>query len=252
MGEAEDRMYELSLAGKQNTQEFKDLTAAVGNYKRTQMETDKIVDAAALTMGGKFSGALSGATGAFSSFQGAMGLVGAESVAVEQALLKVQSALAIQEGLKGIKEGIPAFKAFGASAKAAFTGMKGAIAATGIGVLLIALGAIAANWDSIKGAIGGVTAKQQALTRETQKNLDLQKSKLTRLNQQENALRLQGATEREILVLKIAQTKQIAEAGLKQIIAAKKNRDEQIEATRRSKENLNHSRRNLQKSFYSS
>jgi hypothetical protein len=116
--------------------------------------------------------------------------------------------------------------------------MKGAIAATGIGVLLIALGAIAANWDSIKGAIGGVTEKQQALTRETQKDLDLQKSKLTRLNQQDNALRLQGATEREILVLKIAQTKQVAEAGLKQIEAAKRNRDEQIEATAISRENL--------------
>ena len=206
---------------------------------------DRIGDAKALTDAfnpdAKFkslTASIGGAAGGFSAFQGAMGLVGAESKNVEAALLKVQSAMALSQGLQQLGEARDSFKQLGAVAKSVFTGMKGAIAATGIGVLLIALGAIAANWDSIKGAIGGVTEKQQALTRETQKDLDLQKSKLTRLNQQDNALRLQGATEREILVLKIAQTKQVADAGLKQIEAAKRNRDEQIEATAISRENL--------------
>ena len=206
---------------------------------------DRIGDAKALTDAfnpdAKFkslTASIGGAAGGFSAFQGAMGLVGAESKNVEAALLKVQSAMALSQGLQQLGEARDSFKQLGAVAKSVFTGMKGAIAATGIGVLLIALGAIAANWDSIKGAIGGVTEKQQALTRETQKDLDLQKSKLARLNQQDNALRLQGATEREILVLKIAQTKQVAEAGLKQIEAAKRNRDEQIEATAISRENL--------------
>ena len=206
---------------------------------------DRIGDAKALTDAfnpdAKFkslTASIGGAAGGFSAFQGAMGLVGAESKNVEAALLKVQSAMALSQGLQQLGEARDSFKQLGAVAKSVFTGMKGAIAATGIGVLLIALGAIAANWDSIKGAIGGVTAKQQALTRETQKDLDLQKSKLARLNQQDNALRLQGATEREILVLKIAQTKQVADAGLKQIEAAKRNRDEQIEATAISRENL--------------
>jgi hypothetical protein len=206
---------------------------------------DRIGDAKALTDAfnpdAKFkslTASIGGAAGGFSAFQGAMGLVGAESKNVEAAILKVQSAMALSQGLQQLGEARDSFKQLGAVAKSVFTGMKGAIAATGIGVLLIALGAIAANWDSIKGAIGGVTEKQQALTRETQKDLDLQKSKLTRLNQQDNALRLQGATEREILVLKIAQTKQVADAGLKQIEAAKRNRDEQIEATAISRENL--------------
>jgi hypothetical protein len=206
---------------------------------------DRIGDAKALTDAfnpdAKFkslTASIGGAAGGFSAFQGAMGLVGAESKNVEAALLKVQSAMALSQGLQQLGEARDSFKQLGAVAKSVFTGMKGAIAATGIGVLLIALGAIAANWDSIKGAIGGVTEKQQALTRETQKDLDLQKSKLARLNQQDNALRLQGATEREILVLKIAQTKQVADAGLKQIEAAKRNRDEQIEATAISRENL--------------
>ena len=206
---------------------------------------DRIGDAKALTDAfnpdAKFkslTASIGGAAGGFSAFQGAMGLVGAESKNVEAAILKVQSAMALSQGLQQLGEARDSFKQLGAVAKSVFTGMKGAIAATGIGVLLIALGAIAANWDSIKGAIGGATEKQKALTRETQRDLDLQKSKLARLNQQDNALRLQGATEREILVLKIAQTKQVAEAGLKQIIAAKRNRDEQIEATAISRENL--------------
>ena len=206
---------------------------------------DRIGDAKALTDAfnpdAKFkslTASIGGAAGGFSAFQGAMGLVGAESKNVEAAILKVQSAMALSQGLQQLGEARDSFKQLGAVAKSVFTGMKGAIAATGIGVLLIALGAIAANWDSIKGAIGGATEKQKALTRETQKNLDLQKSKLARLNQQENALRLQGLTEREILVLKIAQYKLVADEGLKQIINAKKAKDVQIEATAISRENL--------------
>ena len=40
MGEMEDRLYELGLAGKQNTKEFKDLLKEVGKYRKVQIETD--------------------------------------------------------------------------------------------------------------------------------------------------------------------------------------------------------------------
>lgn len=123
MGEAEDRLYELANAGQTATQEYQDLLKTVGNYRKVQIQTDLAVDAAATTMGQKLGGALGGVTAGFSVAQGAMGAFGVESKQVEEALLKVQSALAIQQGFQGIREAIPSFKALKTAAVTAFTGM---------------------------------------------------------------------------------------------------------------------------------
>ena len=154
MGEAEDRLYELAAAGDTTSKEYQGLLTKVGQYRKVQIQTDLAVDAAATTMGQKLGGALGGATAGFSAVQGVMGLVGGESEQLEKALLKVQSALAIQQGVQGIREAIPAFKQLGASAMKALKGIKTGIAATGIGVLLVAVGAIVAYWDEITEALG--------------------------------------------------------------------------------------------------
>jgi hypothetical protein len=118
MGEAEDRLYELANAGKTTTQEYKDLLKTVGDYRKVQIKTDMAVDAAATTMGQKLGGALGGITSGFSIAQGAMGTFGAESALVEESLLKVQSAMAIQQGIEGVRESINSFKSLGAVLKA--------------------------------------------------------------------------------------------------------------------------------------
>lgn len=74
LGEAEDRLYELALAGKQNTKEYRDLLEATANYRKVQIQTDLVVDSAAQTMAQKLGGALQGATSGFEMVQGAMGL----------------------------------------------------------------------------------------------------------------------------------------------------------------------------------
>jgi hypothetical protein len=118
MGEAEDRLYELANAGKTTTKEYKDLLKTVGDYRKVQIKTDMAVDAAASTMGQKLGGALNGVTSGFSAVQGVMGTFGAESEAVEGALLKVQSAMALQQGIQGVQESISSFKALGDTLKA--------------------------------------------------------------------------------------------------------------------------------------
>ena len=107
MGEAEDRLYELAAAGDTASAEYQGLLTKVGDYRKVQIQTDLAVDAAATTLGQKLGGALSGATAGFAAVQGVMGLVGGESEQLEKALLKVQSALAIQQGVQGIREAIP-------------------------------------------------------------------------------------------------------------------------------------------------
>ena len=90
---------------------------AVEAAKRAAELKDRIDDAKTLTDAynpdAKFkalTGALSGAAGAGAAFAGTMGLLGVESKDVEQALLKVQSAMAISQGLQAIGESIDQFK----------------------------------------------------------------------------------------------------------------------------------------------
>jgi hypothetical protein len=167
MGEAEDRLYELSLAGKQGTKEFQALLTSVGNYRKIQIQTDLAVDSAATTMTQKLGGSLEYVSGAFAATQGAMAIFGKENKSVEQAILKVQSALAITQGFAAMREGANSVKQLGTAIKsltifqtaynfinnATSTGLKvlrGALIATGIGALVVGVGLLIANFDKLK------------------------------------------------------------------------------------------------------
>lgn len=63
------------------------------------------------------SGAVQGVVGGFAAVQGALGLVGVESENVEKTLLKVQSAMALSEGLSSILSSKDAFTNLGAVIK---------------------------------------------------------------------------------------------------------------------------------------
>ena len=102
-------------------------------------------------------GALQGAVAGFSALQGAMGLFGAEGKDVEKMMLKVQSAMALQQGISGIAGAMDSFKMLGNEIKGnvtkAFGTLKGAIISTGIGLLVVGIGLLIANFDSVKAAI---------------------------------------------------------------------------------------------------
>jgi len=152
-----------------------------------------------------FGQAINAASGAFTAFEGAMGLAGVESEALQKQLLKVQSAMAITQGLEALGGLGDAFKNVKTVAVDAFKSIKGAIGSTGIGLLVIALATIVTYWDDIKAAVGGVSEEQKKINATTAKNLEVEKSKLTALNNQDNVLKLQGKSEKEILQLKINQ-----------------------------------------------
>ena len=183
LGEAEDRLYELALAGDTTSKEYQELLTKVGQYRKVQIQTDLAVDSAATTLGQKLGGALTGATSGFAAIQGVMGLVGGESEQLEKLLLKVQSALAIQQGVQGIREAIPAFRQLGTTAMNALKGIKTGIAATGIGLLVVAVGAIVANFEQIK-EILGVNNKSLEEQLELEKKITEEKQKqLQEMNQ---------------------------------------------------------------------
>jgi hypothetical protein len=125
---------------------------------------DRIGDAKALTEAfnpdAKFkalTSSLAGVAGGFSALQGSMALFGAETEDVQKTLLKVQGAMAASQGLQAIGESIDSFKQLGAVIKTqvvtAFTTLRGAIIATGVGALAVGLGLIVANFEAVKKAV---------------------------------------------------------------------------------------------------
>jgi hypothetical protein len=134
---------------------------AINAAKRAGELKDKIGDAKALVDAfnpdAKFkalTASLSGVAGGFAAVQGGMALLGNESQDVQKALLKVQSAMALSQGLQAVGESIDSFKQLGAVIKnqvsGAFGTLKGAIAATGIGLLVVGVGLLVANFDKVK------------------------------------------------------------------------------------------------------
>lgn len=101
-----------------------------------------------------FSQTLQGVAGGFAGLQGAIGLFGTESAELEKQLLKVQSALALSEGINSVLESKDAFKNLAVVIRTnvvtAFTTLRGAIIATGVGALAVGLGLLVANFDKVK------------------------------------------------------------------------------------------------------
>ena len=154
LGEAEDRLYELALAGDTTSKEYQELLTKVGEYRKVQIQTDLAVDGASKTMTQKLGSALNATTSGFAVTQGAMALFGQENEALEESLLKVQSALAIQQGVQGLTEAYKDLSIgtkLAGAAQALFSTVVGgtsgalkvfrvALISTGIGAILIVTG----------------------------------------------------------------------------------------------------------------
>jgi hypothetical protein len=231
---------------------------AVNAAKKAADLKDRIGDAKALTDAfnpdAKFkavASSLAGVAGGFSALQGAMALFGNENKDVEKALLKVNAAMALSQGLQAVGESVDSFRQLGAVIKSTtvfqelnnaatktatfvqkafgiatvetsqgFKVLKGAIVATGIGALVVALGLVINNFDAISdwikksplGAlakgVGGLVEQFTdfiGVTSEAERNLN----KLSVANKRANedienrikVLKAQGGSEDEIYKL---------------------------------------------------
>jgi hypothetical protein len=140
---------------------------AVNAAKRAAELKDQIGDAKSLidafNPDAKFkalTASLSGVAGGFSALQGATALFGKENEDLQKTLLKVNSAMALSQGLQAVGESIDSFKQLGTVIKtqvvSAFSTLRGTLIATGIGALAIGIGLVAANFDKVKKAVLGL------------------------------------------------------------------------------------------------
>ena len=191
-----------------------------------------------------FGQSIQGVAGAFAGAQGALALFGVESENVQKQLLKVQGALAFSEGLNTILGSIDGFKNLALVIKTqvlqAFTTLRGALIASGIGALAIGLGLLIANFDKVRdavlklvpglgviaNAIGDIVTKVTdfvGITSQTDRALELYaKNSKGRKEQYERELKVlesQGASEKEIS----EKRKQIAKEDINVLEAKKRN-----------------------------
>jgi hypothetical protein len=251
--EIQDNTKSLKAQYREAVQEVQKLVQAYGETSQEAAEAakraaelkDQIEDTndaiAAFKGEGVFNAtgkAISSVASGFSAVEGAMGLVGVESEKLQETMLRVQSAMALAQGLQGLEDAGRAFKQLGAVAINAFKGIRGAILATGIGVLVVALGTVVAYWDDIKAAVSGVSDEQSKLNAKTEANLKASEEKVSALDKQDNILKLQGKSEKEILqykVLELDAAIKIAQTNLENQKATKKA---QVEAAKRNKDIL--------------
>ena len=226
IGELEDAMYALAAAGQSNSQEFKDLQQKVGNYKKVIIDTDLQIDAMAGTTAQNLGGAIEGVSGAFAIGTGVMGTFGVESEAVEEMLLRVQSAMAITQGINSVREGIKAFSGLKAAIMASTVVQRilnVVMTMNPIGLIVAGIGALIAgvmllaqpiidlyNWfvgtDDAAEKAAETTSDLAKAQAEVNRELDRAISKLEKLrgeqqtahDQRIRQLKLEGASIKEI------------------------------------------------------
>ena len=144
--EAERLAQQFGINDKRTQEAIK----VAGRYKQEMEELDFAIDAA---RGGsdQLFRAAQGVTAGFELAAGATALFGTQSEELEKVMMRVQGAMVFAQGLKDLKEFGPALLNLAGTVKGkvvtAFTTLRGAIIATGVGALAVGVGVLIANWE---------------------------------------------------------------------------------------------------------
>jgi len=229
-------LQQLAAQGLQNTKVFKDLEKQTGELDDTIRDVNEAIKLAGSDTKGldNLIGSATALTGAFSVAQGAVALFGQESEDIQKALLKVNAAMSILNGLQAIQSELKRKDSLvsraAAAGQAAYATVVGtstgalklfrlALASTGIGLLVIGLGYLIANFDKVKekvldlfpglgklaGFISDITQKFTdfvGITSETERSVDRVAKAFGRVNDNIDfsirKLEAQGGKEQEI------------------------------------------------------
>jgi hypothetical protein len=131
---------------------------------------------------------------------------------------------------KGLLQGTKGLKGLALG----FKGLSKAIIATGIGAIVVALGAIYAYWDDITEAINGVSAETKTLLGLQEEQVAATQEAYDTIAATENILRQQGQTEQDILNLKKLATDEAIAALEAQLITQKEIKKAQVETAERN------------------
>lgn len=147
--------------------------------------------------------------------------VGDYANAFEQAFDKCLDGISSIDGPLGeiggmTKQLIPVIKSVNATAVAGLSGVKKALASTGIGLLIVAVGELAAHWEDLKKLVGdmiGVQDTYTAAVEASKQAMEQLKNEVKEANKeiknQSNLMAAQGASRLEVLNAELVDEKKI-------------------------------------------
>ena len=202
-----EEMMQLEQTGQRNTDRFRELQAQAGGLADQIGDTQaqiKAMSSDTRTLD-TLLGVGQGLAGAFAVAQGAAALFGDENEELQKAMLKVQAALAILNGVQAVANVLnkdsAAMVNLNATAQRAYAAAVGtstgalkafrlALAATGIGLAVVAVGMLAANFDKLSAAVKGFLGIEDKQTSE---------EAMEALNHQLALMNANGEEQRKIL-----------------------------------------------------
>jgi hypothetical protein len=250
------------------SKEFETVAKRAGQIKEQMRGVaDAINDADPEKFGGKFQRTAEGIAGAFSAVTGAQALFGQQSEEIEKQMLKVQGAIALTQGISAMKElrndatelagsiknkVVTAFQSLNASQIAnaqatgtmttlqkaynvvigtstgALKGFKLALASTGIGALILALGYLITNFDKLKGSLSASLTSAKKFETSTTQQGEAARYASDNFAEYERTLVRLGLTEEEISNKRKARFKDAIDKTEKEIAASKEVYKEQL------------------------
>jgi hypothetical protein len=209
----EDKMFELAKAGKEGTKEFQAIRNALASTKERIDDLNESIDM--LKPEAKFQAFANlgaGIANGFAAAQGAAQLFGSESEALNESLVKVQSAMAVAQGLQGLAGMGDSLKVVSTMLKSTTIGTKAiaaaqyiwnnAIKANPIMAIITAIGALVTGIVILTRAMGDETEAQEESIKQRKKELELMNETAEKLKN-ENKFRLdlaaaQGKNAKEL------------------------------------------------------
>lgn len=182
----------------------------------------------------------------FAAAQGAAALLGGESEELQKQMVRVQGAMALSQGIAGMKDMGKQVAGLAGDAKKmlipAFTSVAGAAraigAALGIGLIIAGITALIALVQKLDISLDGVSKSDKKLLESQQARLKASQDQVDALDASDNILKLQGKSEKEILQMKIAALKVVIDNQKAVIETSKAQATAQIAASQRNKDIL--------------
>jgi hypothetical protein len=180
-----------------------------------------------------------GIVGGFAAVQGITALVGDENKELEKTMLKLQGTMTALAGIQAVVNTLNKESALSTNLfSSAWSKLNNVMKASIIGAIVAATLLLISYWDDIKELITGVDTETKKLAETTKNDFEASKKKTDELDKQDNILKLQGVSEKEILRSKIKQTDETIKAGEIALQNQKNVLTAQLASEKKSKEIL--------------
>ena len=219
------RMVELRMAGKETSEEYKNLAQRAGDLSRAMRLASTDIQEASTTFSNTVkyvSGSLAGVSGAVQACTGALSLMGVEMGSDTKLMKMLVAAMSITSGLQAIQTSVEAFKKLTTNIKRSTLAQQGLNAAMKANPAMFVVAGIMALTTALAAYMNSVRKAENAqfeLNKELQKQNDLLYE----------AQKLAGKKTAELYLEDVERRKKILKAQGKSELEATKQSQEEIE-----------------------